>query len=320
MARRDVKLLSLSYAAVLTSGTMLTASGPLAATWLGASPAVANLTVCLFLAGIAANAIPAFFVFGAFGRRAGFIIGGAMGMVGGLVGHLALRTKSLPLLLGACFLVGLSDGMGGFYRFAAIELSADEDRAGAVTLVLAGGVVAALCGPEIALRTRDAGAAPFSLTMLAMSAVGVADLSLVLAVRFKPDDGAAASSRGADAAGFLQHSSSSSAREPSPRPAARTVCQLATEPRFALAVATAALSYASMVMVMSPLTLAMTSRGFSFGDALGVMRLVRRRWHAVWQEGGSTDHDCDSLRALVVRLPPRSTFSSCSRRGCSRAS
>ena len=59
----------------------------------------------------------------------------------------ALFLGSLALLSTGTFLVGAYQAFAQFYRFAAGEVADDAFRPRAISLVLAGGVVAALLGP-----------------------------------------------------------------------------------------------------------------------------------------------------------------------------
>lgn len=64
-------------------------------------------------------------------------------MLGGLTGATSIRVSSLPLLASGTFLVGAYQGFAQFYRFATPEVAGEAFRPRAISLVLAGGVVAA---------------------------------------------------------------------------------------------------------------------------------------------------------------------------------
>ena len=81
------------------------------------------------------------------GRRTGFVAGALLGTAAGVLAALGVWLGSLPLLSLGTLLVGAYQAFAQFYRFAAREVSDDAFRPRAISLVLAGGIVAALLGP-----------------------------------------------------------------------------------------------------------------------------------------------------------------------------
>ena len=266
----------------LTASTLITSAGPLAAKSAGAGNALAPFTVGAFLFGAALVSGPSDRMFEAWGRRGGFILGCGIGAVGGIVGALALQLghkKMWYLVIVACFLIGVSQGVGQFLRFAATELcSRDDERARAVTLVLAGGIVAAFAGPQAAVQARTLGffrvtySGCFALVILA----NVVNFLIILLVRFKDVrkkssklDNDLTESLLSQEEQFSDDDTSETTETTSPPPMMkpmkkRTMLEILSQPRCACAVSVAALAHTAMVMVMSCLTLAMDAEGFSF--------------------------------------------------------
>ena len=150
--------LALCWAATLSASCLLVSIAPLAAKRLGASTTLAPFTCGSFLLGAAIVSAPSAPLFRALGRRGAFVAGAAVGVLGGILGALSTFYRlHASLLLIACALVGLAQGMGQFYRFAALEVCAPHRKPLAVTLVLSGGVIAAFAGPQLAIVTRDLG-------------------------------------------------------------------------------------------------------------------------------------------------------------------
>ena len=83
------------------------------------------------------------------GRRAGFVAGAALGILGGVIAAFGIWIGSLTVLSLGTFLVGAYQSFAQFYRFAASEVADDDFRSRAISLVLGGGVVAALAGPML---------------------------------------------------------------------------------------------------------------------------------------------------------------------------
>jgi MFS family permease len=98
--------------------------------------------------------IPAGIVFARLGRKPGFWLGCAGSLLGSLTFALGVWTQTFEVYcLGAVF-AGLGFGIAQHLRFAAAEVAATEARARAIALVMAGGVLAAIIGPEIVKRSN----------------------------------------------------------------------------------------------------------------------------------------------------------------------
>jgi MFS family permease len=144
------------------------------------------------------------------------------------------------------------NAVGLQYRFAAAEVAAPEHRARAISLVLAGGVVGGLIGPQAIRITRDLFATPFqgSLLMLAFVAlVALGVQSQVHVPRPVVDEGA---DKG------------------------RPLSVIARQPVFIVAVVAAALGYGLMNLLMTATPIAMDFCGHPFSAAAWAIE-----WHVV---------------------------------------
>jgi MFS family permease len=98
--------------------------------------------------------IPAGIVFSRLGRRPGFWLGCTGSLLGSLTFALGVWTQNFQIYcIGAVF-AGLGFGIAQHLRFAAAEVAAPEARTRAIALVMAGGVLAAIVGPEVVKRTN----------------------------------------------------------------------------------------------------------------------------------------------------------------------
>ena len=181
---RDLGLLALCWASTVSSSCLITSIGPLCAKSLGASDSVATFSIALFITGCAAVSVPAIWLFESMGRVGGFLVGCAMCVIGGGLGLVGVITRSPALLFAACFCSGASQGLGQFYRFAAMEVCHESMKPVATTLVLSGGVIAAFAGPQLAIHSRTMLTHEYEGSFLVVLAVGVFNAALVLAVRF----------------------------------------------------------------------------------------------------------------------------------------
>src|SRR5205814_5888677 len=107
------------------------------------------------------------------GRRTGFMTGAFINIVGCAVGAYALWLHSFVLYCVATAIIGVYNAIGLQYRFAAAEVATPTDKAKAISLVLAGGIVGGIIGPESTRLSRDWFATPFlgSYILLAIHAL-----------------------------------------------------------------------------------------------------------------------------------------------------
>lgn len=264
--KTSVLTLSGCWALLLTASTLITAAAPLSALSVGTSKALSPFTVGSFLFGAAIISAPSHRLFEAVGRAWGFATGCVFGILGGGIGVCAMETQQWALVFVACFLIGASQGMGQFYRFAATELCDKvEDRATAVTFVLAGGIVAAFAGPQAAVHTRTLRpvvSAHFSGCYLIVVVANLINLVLITTIHFKD-----VRKRRKTVPTYTDDSSldeplitDDAASAPQPR----TVADIFSQAECVCAVCVASFAHTSMVCLMSPLTIAMNQDGFSF--------------------------------------------------------
>lgn len=121
---------------------------------LAVDQALNTLPMAIQMIGVMAASIPAGIVFARLGRRPGFWMGCALSILGSLGFALAIWRGDFTLYCLAALPAGLGFGISQHLRFAAAEVAAPEARARAISLVLAGGVVAALIGPQIVKDTN----------------------------------------------------------------------------------------------------------------------------------------------------------------------
>jgi MFS family permease len=152
---RNLLLLSSGQALGSAGVSMVVLVGGIVGSRLAPSPAWSTLPMAAMVIGLASSSVPAALLMRRIGRRPGFLMGAALAMLAAAVGALAMVRDSFALLCAATALIGANGAFVSQYRFAAAE-SADDAQAGkAVSLVLAGGVLAGLLGPELGRIGKD---------------------------------------------------------------------------------------------------------------------------------------------------------------------
>ncbi|PLK44003.1 MFS transporter [Emticicia sp. TH156] len=139
---------------------------------------LATLPLAMITVGTAGMMIPASLIIRKLGQRNAFMIGTLIGVLSGLVSWYAIIQNSFWLFSVGNMLIGAYQGFSQYYRFAAADAVPDNAKSKAISFVIAGGVVAAFAGPNLARFTQHLGAVPyaysyFSIILLSVVALGV---------------------------------------------------------------------------------------------------------------------------------------------------
>jgi MFS family permease len=247
---RNIAVLALAQALFMSMQSMGIASTPLAAYTLLDAEHKWMATVPIFLMHLTlmATSFPASFLMARIGRRGGFTVGGLLGVIGGGLGCLAIFTRSFPLLcLASCF-QGAQGAFFFYFRLAAADVAEPANRARAISLVMAGGVLAGLLGPQTAKWTVDALAVTFAGVYLASTIYSAGVMALIQLVR-------------------IPRLSAAERAEPG-----RPISEIIRQPAYRVALASSVFGYAVMTLTMSATPLAMMACGFGFPDSATVIQ------------------------------------------------
>ena len=209
------------------------------------------------------------------GRQVSFQIGLVVALLSALLCAWAAFQGNFWLLCLATLVAGYYSANGQLYRFAAAELTSAAHREKAVSLVLAGGLLGAVAGPNLASQARDLFSVPFAGAYLALVVVALLSMACMAAIRFEA----------------LPASTTGSAGQ------GRSLAELMREPVFLVAVLGAALGYGVMNLLMAATPLAMQVCGYTFDDAALVLE-----WHVIgmFAPGFFTGHLIQRLGVLPV--------------------
>lgn len=239
--------------ALLTSGNiLLVAITALIGQQLAASPLLITLPVSTQFLGLIMATLPAAHLMQRLGRKLGFVIGNSIGLFGTWVALQGLHDGSLALFSVGTWLIGMAIGVGQQYRFAALDLCTVEQRPRAISIVMAGGVVAAVLGSNLAIWTQGWSSTPFVGSFYGLA--GLYCIALLL-ISFLPLPKAVPSK---------------------PSDVVRSYNELFKQPLLVAAVVSGAVGYAIMVLIMTATPLAMQSDGFEFKDVAMVIQ-----WHVL---------------------------------------
>jgi MFS family permease len=187
-----------------------------------------------------------------FGRKNSFQLGLAVALGSALLCAWAAYTSQFWLLVGATLIAGYYNANAQLYRFAAAELAVPEFKEKAVSLVMAGGLIGAIAGPNLAAYTRNLTTIPFAGAYLALAGVALLAMLLLSGIRFPPVSVQTAHSGG------------------------RPLGVIMRQPAFIVAAAAGALGYGVMNLLMAATPIAMQVCGLPFSDTALVLQ-----WHVI---------------------------------------
>lgn len=155
LEKRNTLILSIAQGLSITTTNINMINTGLVGTILSTNSALATIPLSLQFLTIALTLIPVSLLMGKFGRRPMFLIGALCAFIGCLIIAFSILSKSFSLfILGSIFL-GFSQANQQFYRYAAADNVSSNLKSKAISLVLAGGVIAAIVGPEISKYSFD---------------------------------------------------------------------------------------------------------------------------------------------------------------------
>jgi MFS family permease len=188
-----------------------------------------------------------------FGRKISFQLGLLVAVLSALLCAYAAVSENFWLLVAGTFIAGYYSANGQLYRFAAAELTELSQRDKAVSWVLAGGILGAVIGPNLASWTKNLFDTAFLGAYLSLSIVGLIGIGVMQFIHFPEDF-------------KTKHSLS----------AGRSLKEILAQPVFMVAVIGAALGYGVMNLLMAATPLAMQICGLPFSDTALVLE-----WHVI---------------------------------------
>lgn len=253
LAARNALVLAVAQALAGGNNTVIVATGGIAGSILAPDPGLATLPISVMIAGMWIGTLPVGALAKAYGRRFALQVGSVFGALSGIISCSATLQGSFRLLLVGTFCGGLYAAAHQSYRFAAADTASRKFKAKAVSWVLAGGMFAAVIGPQIVIQTKDIYPAYlFAATYLAQSACAVLAAGVLAFLRIPRPTVSHALSDG------------------------RPLAEIITQPKFIVAVVCGLASYSMMNMVMTSAPLAMVMCNHTVGEAaLGL------QWHVI---------------------------------------
>ena len=253
--KRNISILALCQALFMSGTSLMVATTALVGFALADDKVFASLPFTLQLLATMFTSIPAAILMSKIGRKSSFLIGTVIAMIGALTCAYAVMEHSFLLFTLGSILIGIFSGFANYYRFTAADSVEKEYKSRAISYVLAGGVLAAVIGPNLANYTKDLiGNATFAGSYTAIIALYVISFILL---------------------SFLDL--------PHEKPpidtknnSGRSLHEIARQPRFLIAVISGTLGYSTMTLVMTATPLAMQHHQHIYSDTAFVIQ-----WHVL---------------------------------------
>jgi MFS family permease len=182
------------------------------------------------------------------GRRHVFMRGALTGATGFLLAALGIWMGNFVLFALASLLIGVHNAIAQFYRFAAAESVPENLKARAISLTLAGGVLAAFIGPNLAVYSKNMLETAFLASYLALvlTTLAVAWITSKIVMPVVPDEDQEI----------------------------RSLFNIAKQRKYLLAMIAAMIGYGTMNFLMTATPLAMQCYDHSFANTAFVIQ-----WH-----------------------------------------
>jgi MFS family permease len=245
--RLNVGLLAACQAMLLSTSSTLIAVNGLVGLALAPYPGLATLPVTFWVLGGAAATLPASFHMKRVGRRQGLSMGALWAFAGLGLCAASVWFKAFPLLCLGTFLCGVFNAYGQYYRFAAADTAPADFKSTAISLVLAGGLVGGLLGPNLSRFTVDLLEPRFMAAYLVVIGYAAATIGFLRFVDIPNPPAAAQAGSG------------------------RPLREIAAQPKFIVAVLAGCIGYGVMNFLMTSTPLAMQVCGHAYGDSAMVI-------------------------------------------------
>lgn len=244
-------LLTGLFTLAFMGNVMIFAVAGLAGLRLAPSTAWATMPFVLHFGAATVFSLPVSLWMKRFGRKPVFAAALIIWGISGLTSAVSLETQSFLLLCLGAVGSGFFNAAVPYLRFSAMEVAPEQAKGRALALVMSGGVVSSLLGPELAKFSRTANVIEFVGTYWSLTGMAALGLGLLALTKLPP------------------------LPQPEGRaPAGRPWSEILVQPRFLVALSAGMVGYGVMTFLMVTSPVAMRLSGCSFDNVAWVIE-----WH-----------------------------------------
>jgi len=240
---------------MMTSNSLAITTAALVGFSLATDKSLATLPLAAqFIATMLAS-IPASFLLKKMGRKYGFMFAVIFGLGGATLATIAIINNQFWLFVMSTALIGIFNGFGNYFRFVAADSVEHNQKSKAISFVMAGGLLAAFLGPNLANISQDwIEHAPFAGSYASLLAVYIIAFIVISFLKLP------------DTRVDIQNTFESP----------RSLMTITRQPKFIIALICGMLGYGVMSLVMTATPLAMNHNAHPFSDTSFVIQ-----WHIV---------------------------------------
>ena len=249
LLNKNILLLTICQGLYLTNNVTFLAINGLVGFTLTPIPWIATLPLMAYVFGAAISTIIVAKVQEKYGRKRSFQFALLIAVFAALICAYAAYSKSFILLIIGTAVAGYYSANGLLYRFVAPELTHPSLKEKAVSLVLAGGLMGGILGPNFSSWTKDLFDTQFLGAYLILTIAGILGIFMMQWIDF-PDD-------------YRTHKSSDTGRP---------LREIILQPVFIVALIGTSLGYGVMNLMMAGTPLAMQVCGFTFASTAQVLQ------------------------------------------------
>jgi len=249
LLNKNILLLTICQGLYLTNNVTFLAINGLVGFTLTPIPWIATLPLMAYVFGAAISTIIVAKVQEKYGRKRSFQFALLIAVFAALICAYAAYSKSFILLIIGTAVAGYYSANGLLYRFVAPELTHPSLKEKAVSLVLAGGLMGGILGPNFSSWTKDLFDTQFLGAYLILTIAGILGIFMMQWIDF-PDD-------------YRTNKSSDTGRP---------LREIIMQPVFIVALIGTSLGYGVMNLMMAGTPLAMQVCGFTFASTAQVLQ------------------------------------------------
>ena len=192
-------------------------------------------------------------------RRFGLLLGNLAGLLGSLTSLLGIFIRSFEIFLLGSFISGTYMASQAFYRFAATDGCEDQFKARAISIVLSGGLIAAILGPSLVKASLNLNSSePFLYSYLAIVILNC--LGPLILSNVKPHTSPRSSKEKKNENLFLERPMSN-----------RSLAIIFKSPVILVSISCSMIAYGVMNLIMTSSPIAIVGCGFGANQAASVV-------------------------------------------------
>ena len=251
---RNIPILAFCQAMSMSGASLMVTTAALVGFELADDKSLSTLPLAVLFIAVMLTSIPAAMLMKKIGRKASFLFAALFALSGATLSAWAIMQHDFWGFVGGVALIGVFNSFANYYRFTAADAVSVSNKSKAISYVLAGGVIAAVIGPNLANYTRNS----FEGMLFAgsyASLVGLYVLSVIALFFLKLPE--------------AEHDEHEQRQQ-------RPLLEILKQPVCIVAIICGMLGYGVMSFVMTATPLAMNHHSHNFSDTSFVIQ-----WHVL---------------------------------------